>query len=75
MAAFCLTYILSAAAVSAEAAKAPVDDLEAAEQQLQEPHAQQDGEQDHVPHHRVFGVVAGRPHSLVSQVTAPADPT
>lgn len=72
---FCLTYTLSAATVSADAAKAPVDDLEAAQQHLQEPNAQQDGEQDHVPHHRVLGVLAGRPHSLVSQVTAPAEPT
>lgn len=74
--ALCPTYVFPVAAVSADAAKAAVDHLDGAEHQLQEPHGQQDGEEDHVPHHGVLGGIADGPHCLVGEVTAaPAGPT
>lgn len=69
-----LTYVF-AAAVPADAAQAAVDHLDAAENQLQHPNGQQDGEQDHVPHHRVVGGRANVPQRLIPQVAAPAGQT
>lgn len=65
-----LTYIFAVTAVSADASHAAVDHLDATEHQLQEPHAQQDGEQHHVPHHSILGGFALCPHSLVYEVAA-----
>lgn len=62
------TYVFAFAAVPAEASQAAVDDLDAAEHQLQAPHGQQDGEQDHVPHHCVVGELADCPALLLYEV-------
>lgn len=64
------TYIFAVTAVPAEAPQAAVDHLNAAEHKLQDPHGQQNGEQDDVPHHCVLWVVADCPHSLVYKVAA-----
>lgn len=63
-----LTYIFAVAAVPADASQAAVDHLDAAEHQLQQPHGQQDGEQDDVPHHGVVRVLADCPQCLVYKV-------
>lgn len=65
------TYIfVVAATVPAEASQAAVEHLDAAERHLQHAHAQQNGEQDHVPHHGVFGQDTLGPHGLVDEVAA-----
>jgi len=61
-------YLFVAPAVSADAADAAVDHLDAAEQRLQGAHAQQDGEQADVPLYRILGEHAHVPHGGVAKV-------
>lgn len=63
-----LTYIFAVATVPADASQTAVDHLDATEHQLQQPHGQQDGEQDDVPHHGVVRVLADCPQRLVCKV-------
>lgn len=63
------THVFAVATVAADAADATVDHLDGAQRKLQQADAQQNGEQHHVPHHSVFGVVTEAPHSLIEEVT------
>lgn len=66
-------YVFAFATVTADASHAAVEHLDGAEHQLQQPHGQQNGEQDDIPHHYVFWLFAFCPHSLVSEVAAFTD--
>lgn len=62
------THVFAVATVSTDAADAAVHHLDATQHQLQDAHAQQDGEQDHVPQDDIFGEDAQGPQLLVHQV-------
>lgn len=64
------TYIFALATVPADASQAAVYHLDAAEHQLHQPHGQQNGEQDDVPHHRIGREGTDCPHGLVYKVAA-----
>ncbi len=65
-----LTYIFAVTTVPTEASQTAVDHLDAAEHQLNQAHGQQDGEQDDMPHHCIFGILTDTPQSLIYKVAA-----
>lgn len=64
------TYILAVAAVPTDASQAAVDHLDGTEYKLQCTHGEQNGEQNDVPHHNIFGIDTHCPQGLVNKVAA-----
>lgn len=69
---FTVPYVFAFTTVATDASQAAVDHLDGTQYDLQQPHGQQDGEQDHVPHHNVFRGLTFAPHSLVVEVAGGA---
>lgn len=63
-------YVFSVSTVATEASQAAIDHLDGTQNDLQCPHGQQDGEQDHVPHHNVLRRLTFGPQSLVVEIAA-----